>query len=116
MDDFSGAIDQLKNMLSTEDGQSQIQNMLGMFLNKSGGDGEQSAREGESHGSGAAENAEMFMKIQRVMSQMSGERSRNAEFLNMLKPYLGESRRDKVDNAVKMMNLAKMAAIFKEMG
>ena len=117
MDDFSGAIDQLKTMLQSEDGQNKLQSMIGMLAGKGkGGDSEaEEENRASSSGSDFGENAEMFMKMQKMMSLMKGQKNQHTDFLNTLKPYLGPERREKVDHAVKLMGFAKVAALFKEM-
>ena len=56
---------------------------------------------------------EMLIKMKQVMDKMkgSGEDPR-ANLLSSLKPYLKDSRKDKVDQYIKMMNMSKVMEMF----
>lgn len=56
---------------------------------------------------------EMIMKMKTIMEKMkgSGEDPR-ANLLSSLKPYLKDSRKDKVDQYIKMMNMSKVMEMF----
>lgn len=49
-----------------------------------------------------------LLQIGNLLSSVNGEDER-ARLLNALKPFLSEDKRPKVDNAVKLLKLAKMA-------
>ncbi len=49
-----------------------------------------------------------LLQIGNLLSQVNGEDER-AHLLLALKPFLSESRRPKIDNAVKLLKLVKMA-------
>ena len=49
-----------------------------------------------------------LLQIGNLLSNVNGEDER-ARLLNALKPFLSEDKRPKVDNAVKLLKLAKMA-------
>ncbi len=57
-----------------------------------------------------AESGELdaLLQIGNLISQVNGEDER-AHLLLALKPFLSEERRPKIDNAVKLLKLAKMA-------
>ena len=58
---------------------------------------------------------DMLLAAQAIFSKMSqsGEDDRT-RLLMSLKPYMRESRRDSIDSAVKMLNMAQMSQFFKE--
>ncbi len=58
---------------------------------------------------------DMLSAAQAIFSKMSqsGEDDRT-RLLMSLKPYMRESRRDSIDSAVKMLNMAQMSQFFKE--
>ncbi|MBO5364488.1 MAG: hypothetical protein J6A56_03380, partial [Clostridia bacterium] len=68
--DLSGAVEMLKSMFSSEDGQQQIQNIIGMFQ---GGEPE-NITPGMATGGIDPENLEMMMKIQRAMEMMNRQK------------------------------------------
>lgn len=53
---------------------------------------------------------EALLKIGNLMSELNGDDER-LQLLNALKPFLSEEKRPKIDNAVKLLKLAKMAEV-----
>lgn len=103
--DLSGAVDALKEMLSGEDGNRQLQNIISMF-----GDNSQ-----QSTSSSAGIDMDTILKMQKVMSAMnSGDNGRQAAFLQTLAPLLRPERRSAVDNAVRFLSIGKAIKVFKE--
>ena len=110
--DLSAAVEKISEMLSGEDAQEKLGGILGA-LSGGGGQAGNSAQ-------GIAEDAadfEMMMKMGKVMSKMkTRETGREAALLYALKPYLRKSRREKTDNAVKIMGMLKAFSVLKESG
>ena len=129
--DFSKGIEQLQEMLSTKEGEEQIQSILGSLM---GSASDTSADEGNptptdtngtdvSGQNGAGNifsglgNIDTLMKIQKVMNTVSSTKdSAAASFLQALKPYLSKERRNKVDQAAKLIAVTKALKAFKELG
>lgn len=117
---LSNAVDMLKNMLGSEEGQQQIQGIVSML----GGESSENAQSESSENSENSENkpsnfnaddAEMMMKLQKVMSAAkSAENGREAAFLRALAPLLRPERRDKLNNAVKILGMSRAIKIFKD--
>ena len=109
---LGGAIEKLKDMLSSEEGQSQIQDILGMFAGGADNDTD-SANVSAGDSNFDAPDMEMLFKIQQVASAMqSGESSQHTQFLRSLRPYLKESRQKKLDGAVKLLGAANAMKMF----
>ncbi len=107
--DLSGAVDMLKNMLSSEEGSSAIENIMSMFS-----DNQQMP--GVKTGGIDPESIEMMMKMQKVMSAMNNpEKNRQTAFLQSLRPLLKNERQKSVDNALKFLTIGKAIDAFKEM-
>lgn len=53
------------------------------------------------------------MKIKSVMEKMNSSNDPRSNLLHSLKPYLRESKQDKLDQYANLMNVAKIAEIFK---
>lgn len=106
--DLSNAVDMLKNMLSNDEGQQQIQNIVSML----GGDGD---RQQQTQNTQNAENIEMMMKLQKIMSAVNdAENSSQAAFLHSLAPLLRPERRDKLNKAVRLLSVGKAIEIMKQ--
>lgn len=120
--DFSKAIEKVQQMLSDSDGQNQIQNILNMFT--SGSDDAPSEEHCDPaplpapqspNPSFAPSDLDLLFKIRNIMSAMNSQQSSaQANFLTALKPFLKKERRNKVEQAVKIMNAAKVLKAFKD--
>ena len=109
--DLSGAVDMLKEMLSGEEGKQQIQDILSMF----GGLPPENGTPGEATGGIDTDNLAMMMRLQKAMSVMNSRKNSNqSQLLMALKPFLKPSRREKVDNAMRMLNLSKVVEVMRE--
>ena len=128
MADLSGAVEKLKQMMATEEGQANIQNIISNFsLGNTESPIETEASAAESPDSGDSSSPfgnidmDMVMKMQKAFSKMNsnggsgGGSSRHAAMLNSLKPYLNDGRKGKLDMATKLMSLAKFAPLMKDL-
>jgi histone deacetylase complex regulatory component SIN3 len=128
--DFSKGIEQLQEMLSTKEGEEQIQSILGSLM---GSASDTSADESKASANTASSdspqqgglgdilsglgNMDTLMKIQKVMNAVSNTKDSTASnFLQALKPYLSNERRQKVDQAAKLITVTKALKAFKELG
>ena len=133
--DFSKGIEQLQEMLSTKEGEEQIQSILGSLM---GSASDTSADESKASANTASANTassdspqqgglgdilsglgnmDTLMKIQKVMNAVSNTKDSSASnFLQALKPYLSNERRQKVDQAAKLITVTKALKAFKELG
>lgn len=109
--DLSGAMDMLKNMLSGEEGQQQIQNILSMF----GGEESGPKIPGQMTGGIDPENLEMMMKVQRAMELMKRQKENHqTKLLAALRPFLKQERKEKIDHAMKLLKFTGLFEIMKE--
>lgn len=109
--DLSGAVDMLKNMLSGEEGQQQIQNILSMFQ----GEEPEKGRPGQATGGIDPENLEMMMKIQQAMQLMNRQKENHeTKLLAALRPFMKRSRKEKIDHAMKLLKFTKLFEIIRE--
>lgn len=116
--DLSNAVDMLKNMLGSEEGQQQIQGIVSMLGGGSDGSvqSESAEKSNKQSPNFNSEDAEMMLKLQKVMSAAkSAENGREAAFLRALAPLLRPERRDKLNNAVKLLGMSRAIKIFKDM-
>lgn len=60
---------------------------------------------------------ETIMKMKSIMDKMKGNANDpRANLLLSLKPYLKESRKEKIDQYIKLFSMSKVMEIFKETG
>lgn len=110
--DFSKAFEQLQEMLSTDDGQSQIQNILEKFTAGSDKPGNAVS---PSPAPTDSIDFNMISKLSGIMQAMSApDNSAGTAFLNTLKPFLRDSRRKKLEQATKILKLATVFKVLKE--
>lgn len=124
--DFSKAIAEVQQMLSSEEGENQIQNLLGMLTGSSKEDAEGASSvnanltagdKGQADLLSGLGDIEMLMKLQSVMNIVGNQKNdSNAAFLQSLKPFLKAERRDKLDRAAKILTVTKAIKAFKELG
>lgn len=107
--DLSGAVDVLKNILGSDEGQQQLQGLISALSGGDGGGHSEEIAEAE-------ENAEMLQQMQRVMSVMkSAETGKEAAFLRALAPLLRPERRERLNRAVKLLGMGRAIKVFKDM-
>ena len=143
--DLSKAIDTARQMLSDENGENPLEEIIAK-LTSQGGENSQTAENllqnligkltetenppqdsqkgngfdlsGLLSGMGGNDNEgfdiNMLMKVQRIMSAVNQQKSNaNSDFLKALKPFLKQERRQKLDNAIKIVNLTKILKVLK---
>ena len=124
--DFSKAIEELKNMLSSSEGENQIQNILGMIAtgHESSESFEPMAEEtpAESLDKGAdifsgLGDIENIFKIKNILGAVGNQKNdSSAAFLHALKPFLSENRQTRLENAAKILSMTKAFKILKDSG
>ncbi len=116
--DLSKSLEQLQEMLSGNDGQNMLQSIIQQFSSSGNADSSPTAEQ-ESPASpfqglaGGFSGADMntVSQIMNVMQAMNNSQSNSKlTFLQSLKPFLKESRQQKLDKAA---TLVKMASVFK---
>ena len=114
---LSNAFDKLGEMLSTEEGQKQISDILSMFSgdeNTTKAEDNQTNQETNRQGFTSL-NFDMLNTAKKLLSSSNPGKSgdKNAAFLEALKPFLRKERRNKLDGAIKLIGAA---SLFKELG
>ncbi len=127
--DISKAIEQVKQMLSSEEGESQIQGIFDMLKGEqltddSAENADKTAACPEDGGQNSSldilsslGDIDMLMKLQSVMGAMGNQKTdANANFLQALKPLLSKERQNKLDNASRILSLTKILKTVKDLG
>ena len=108
--DLSGAVDMLKGLLSGEEGQQTLQNVMGML-----GAGQPEPSPGVATGGIDPDNLAMVMQLQKAMGLMNQQKNNSQTRLLMaLKPFLKPARQEKVEHAMQMLKLSQVIAVMKE--
>lgn len=103
--DLSGMIEKIQDMFSTDEGKSQIEDIVSMLGNNDSG---------SVNNAPSFDNIEMMMKLSSVMSAMnSAETTKQVCFLKSLGPLLKPDKQSKVDAAVKFLSVGKAIKAFK---
>ena len=107
------AIDKLGEMLETEEGQEQINSIINMLKSASDDNNADQTEFNSVQGEASSPfDAETIMKAFSLLNKTGASKSYNVTFLEALKPFLKEERRDKLDTAIKLLG---MASIFKNL-
>ena len=124
--DIQQGFEKLSEMLSTEDGQKQISDIISAL--QGGGDGEENPLSSIFSSFGAGEEKEeekppqnsgfdldfaTLSKVKKLLSVSGGKKSESTALLQSLKPFLRDERKEKIDNLIKIMSYA---SVFKEFG
>lgn len=102
-DSLSGAISQLQNMLSTDEGKKSIENMI-----ESLGMGEASPPVSDDN----FFNPENMLKIKTIMDSFGRRDDPRSQLLLALKPYLSSTRSARLDTAIRLLSLGKLPGIM----
>lgn len=120
--DFSAALEKVQQMLSDENGQSQLQNIIGALTGNQSADASADDCGNEhfpvellSQGkSSDSFDMDMFLKLQKLMSLMkSNKNNPHTDFLQTLRPFLKSSRQKSLDQAVKLINAVQAIKLFR---
>jgi len=104
--------DEMKNILSSLSNNSSSNSSS---TNKEENETSDNAKNQEGDGLGI--DIETIMKMKKIMDKMKGNgNDPRANLLLSLKPYLKESRKDKVDQYIKLFNMSKVAELFGSSG
>lgn len=121
--DFSSAIEQIQNMMNSDDGQAKLNNIINAFMSSENDNTSAAGEGGASFGSdnlggfGDLNQMDMMIKLGSIMSSIKSQQTgRSAQLLYAIKPYLRESRQSKTDGAIKIMGMVKAFAAIKDSG
>jgi len=119
--DFSAAFEKVQEMLASSDGQSQIQNLIGML--SSSNEEDSTKPDNETCGNilpdslsalGNGLDFDTLSKISCIIQAMNSREDNPANtFLLSLKPFLTKSRQEKLDQATKLLKITSVLKAFK---
>lgn len=101
---MADAMDTLKGLLG-DDAEDKIKTVMDSL--SGGGDG-------GSQGGLDSGSLDYIMQMKDIVGKLSNSRSDpRSNLLMSLRPYMRSTRQSSIDNAVKLLNLTKLAALFK---
>lgn len=124
-DDMSNLMEQINNMMKNNQIPDDIKNIINSMSQNSSNSGntdsknkDTSSSENTSSDSSMPEfDIATIMKLKRVMESMkSSSNDPRANLLKSLKPYLKESRKEKVDQYIKIFGMGKVFEMLNPLG
>lgn len=95
-----------------------INNLANMLNNKSNNSNSSSSSQQETTNNSSTSNIdfETIMKMKTIIDKMNVKDDPRSNLLLSLKPYLKESRREKLDQYIQLMNISKALDFFPFLG
>ena len=122
--DMSDMIKNLSNMLNSKDMPDDIKNIINNFSSNnknSNAEDISSANKHSTNTSSSESNSDidigMILKMKKIMDSMKNNKDDpRANLLLSLKPYLKNSRQEKVDQYIKLFNMSKVFEVINPLG
>lgn len=119
-EDMSSLMNQINNMIKNNEIPDDIKNIMNQFSNPS----PNTNKDEKTQNTTSAENFSMpefdmatMMKLKKIMDSMKENRNDpRANLLKSLKPYLKESRREKVDQYIQLFGMGKVFEMLGPLG
>ena len=122
--DMSNIMNKINTMMNNGEIPDDVKNMMNNFLNNNNNG--HIATDNNTINQNSSKNPEnpnmnldmaTIMKMKKVMDSMNlNKDDPRAELLNSLKPYLKQSRKEKVDQYIKLLSMGKVAEVFNSLG
>lgn len=121
-EDLSDIINNVKSMVDSGNIPDNIKDMLGNISTNTGNDvnqKKQSSFSSNSSGNNTSYNsnlnidAQTILKMKSIIEKINQKDDPRANLLYSLKPYLRESRKNKLDQYVNLLNIGKIADIMR---
>ena len=122
--DMSNIMNQINNMIKNNEIPDDIKNMINNFSNSSS-NSNSTSNTSNSNNNSSEENTSStpdidintILKMKQIMDSMNSNKDDpRTNLLMSLKPYLKESRKEKVDQYVKLFGLGKAFEVFGALG
>lgn len=126
-EDMSNLMNQINNMLKNNEIPDEIKNMMNNLTNNSQNSNEDRNSPDNSSNTASSSSIEnnsipeldmaTIMKIKKIMDSMKENRNDpRANLLKSLKPYLKESRKEKVDQYIQLFGMGKVFEMLGPLG
>jgi len=115
-EDMSELFSKFSNMVSEGNIPDEMKNVIASLSGANANQNNQEQREAEGNDASSID-FETIMKMKQVMDKMKGSGDDpRANLLRSLKPYLKESRKEKVDQYIQLFGMSKVMEMFNGMG
>ena len=113
-DDMSELFSKFSNMINEGNIPDEMKNILSSLSNNNSDEDKTKEKQGDDN---LGIDFETIMKMKNVMEKMKGSgNDPRANLLLSLKPYLKDSRKDKVDQYIKLFGMSKVMEVFNNFG
>ncbi|MCX7715361.1 MAG: hypothetical protein N2171_06510 [Clostridia bacterium] len=112
--DLNSAMGALRGLLG-DNADEKIQSIMQSLSGGSSGDAlseSENKNVGEERNNMSDDNLEYIMKIKSIIDEMSHSNDPRSNLLLSLKPYMRDSRKNSIDNILKIVSLTKFSGLF----
>ena len=117
-EDMSELFSKFENMVKEGNIPDEMKNILSSFSsnNSEKSSNSDNSKHDNSDNSNANIDFETIMKMKSMMEKLNNKDDPRANLLLSLKPYLKNSRKEKVDQYIKLFNMSKVLEVFGNSG
>lgn len=119
-EDMSDLFNKFSNMVNEGNIPDEMKNILSsLSSNGSSGNSNSNSNDSSSTSSNSSNPSidfETLMKMKSIMEKMNNNNDPRANLLLSLKPYLKESRKEKIDQYIKLFGMSKVLEMFNNSG
>ncbi len=115
--DMSELFGKVKKMVDEGNIPDEMKEAISSFSNSSNNQNQNYSKNNEKQNSDFQFDANTMYKMKNIIEKMSQNKDDpRANLLQSLKPYLKETRKEKVDQYIKMLNMSKVMEMFNDSG
>ncbi len=111
---MSEIFSKFSNMVNEGNIPDEMKNILSSLSNNY--ENQKEKNQNQTDGDGLGIDMETILKMKQIMEKMKGQNDPRSNLLLSLKPYLKESRKDKVDQYIKLFSMSKVMELFNNSG
>ncbi|MBE5822320.1 MAG: hypothetical protein E7311_07045 [Clostridiales bacterium] len=115
MEDMSNMINKLSDMLNSSDAPNDIKEMINTFTQNSDSSNNTatiSSEDTNNTNNNINIDIDMILKAKKIMEAMSNTNDPRKDLLLSLKPYVKNSKKEKIDKYIKFLNISKAFEII----
>ena len=110
-EDMSELFNKFSNMINDGNIPDEMKNILSSISSEKSNN-----NESNTNVSNSSIDFETIMKMKTIMEQLNNNNDPRANLLLSLKPYLKDSRKEKIDQYIKLFGMSKVMEIFNNSG